>query len=436
MKILSFQAHKVHGIYDFNLNFHDDISFLIGINGSGKTTILRLIQAALTLDFSTLFSIKFSSLQVTLEISGKQRQINLRNESTRLHIIIDGIHTDVNIPILDDKERGVYSKSGRLDEFLEEQRLRFISEAEPQIQKFLKWPRPLFLGLERRAGRYDDETSYFEEDVESHIFRHPRRIQRSVVDGLENCQRLLDRAYQNYRRISDGSSKRLINVIVESTFDYIEFNTELFTKKVFDPSSFQDLIDRRIEIEAIADNLGGGNKATTQINNFFSKITEVTNEASKDQEKRVIELMLNRAQLQRIQKLLAEMDRQKKAAERQYAPISEFLSSLNKFLKESRKTATVDSIGRLLISQNGQPINLSWLSSGEKQLIILLAHARFARSDEGVIIVDEPELSLHLRWQEMLIDSISSSNNKIQFIFATHSPEIVGHKKDNCIVVG
>jgi predicted ATP-binding protein involved in virulence len=436
MKIINFQATKVHGVHDFDLKFYNDISFLIGINGSGKTTALRLIQAALTLDFSTLFSIKFTSAQVTVEINGKKREITLKNEGTRLHITIDGVHADVNIPILEDKERGVYSKSGRLEEYLEEQRLRFIAEAGPQVQHFLKWPRPLFLGLERRTGRYDDETSYFEEDVETHIFHHPRRMQRGVIDGLENCQRLLERTYQTYRRISDGSNKRLINVIVASTFDYIEFNAEIFSKKGFDQSSFQDLITRRREIEVIAENLGGGTQATAQINNFFSKINEVTNEASEDADKHAIELMLNRTQLQRIQKLLAEMDKQKRAAESQYAPISEFLSSLNKFLGESRKTATVDALGRLSISQNGQPINLSWLSSGEKQLIILLAHAKFARSQEGVVIVDEPELSLHLRWQEMLIDSISSSNSKIQFIFATHSPEIVGYKKDNCIMVG
>ncbi|MBK7502518.1 MAG: ATP-binding protein [Polaromonas sp.] len=130
------------------------------------------------------------------------------------------------------------------------------------------------------------------------------------------------------------------------------------------------------------------------------------------------------------------MDRQKKTAERQYAPISEFVLTLNQFLRESRKVATVDSLGRLTISSNGQPINLSLLSSGEKQLIILLAHAKFARSHEGVIIVDEPELSLHLRWQEMLIESISPPNSKTQFIFATHLPEIVGYKKNNCILVG
>lgn len=436
MKIINFKATKVHGLYDFNLNFNDDITFLIGINGSGKTTALRLIQAALTLDFITLFAVKFNLISVTLLLENRSRQVSIENDGNKLRISIDGTHADVKISIPEDAERNLYSKSGRLEEYLEEQRMRFISEATPTIQRFLKLPRPLFLGLERRTGRYDEESSYFEDDADSPIYHPARRTQRSVIEGLENCQRLIGRAYRNYRRISDGFSKHLINVIVESTFDYIDFKPETFTNAKNDSLSFQDLLARRLEIEAIASSLGGGRQAANQINNFFSKITDVVANNEHDQEKRILELMLNRAQLQRIQKMLAEMDRQKKAAERQYAPISDFLKSLNLFLRESRKSADVDSVGQLLISQNGQPINTSWLSSGEKQLIILLAHAKFARSHEGVIIVDEPELSLHLRWQEMLIDNIASSSSHTQFIFATHSPEIVGYKKDNCIQVG
>ena len=395
-----------------------------------------MIQATLTLDLLTLSSIKFSTAQVILEIEGKIRRVEFKNEGKKLGIIIDGSHVDVNFPILDDEERAVYLKNGRLDDYLEEQRLRLIADAGVQIQNFLKFPRPLFLGLERKAGRYDDEVAYFDDDPEEHIYRpSARRLQRSIVEGLENCQRLIAKSYQKYRVVSDGSSKRLIKVIVESAFDYIELSSETFSSPA-GSVDFQNLIGRRSELEAIAKNLGGGVKAETQINNLFLKITEVIDEKSNDANKRSIELLLNKVQIQRIQNLLVEMDRQKKAAEHHYAPISEFLNSLNLFFKESGKIAAVDSLGRLSVTQGGHPINLTWLSSGEKQLIILLAHARFARNKGGVIIVDEPELSLHLKWQEMLIECISPPNSSIQFIFATHSPEIVGYKKQNCIAVG
>jgi predicted ATP-dependent endonuclease of OLD family len=54
-----------------------------------------------------------------------------------------------------------------------------------------------------------------------------------------------------------------------------------------------------------------------------------------------------------------------------------------------------------------------------------------ARSN--VFIIDEPELSLHLRWQEMLLEKMIESNPRAQIIVATHSPEIVGELRDNCV---
>ncbi|MFY2629340.1 hypothetical protein, partial [Achromobacter dolens] len=73
-------------------------------------------------------------------------------------------------------------------------------------------------------------------------------------------------------------------------------------------------------------------QASQQINNFFSKISGVLNtENEADQE--IIEWLLNKAQTQRIHKLLAEMDRQNKRTERLYAPIQEFVEILNKFFR-------------------------------------------------------------------------------------------------------
>ncbi len=76
------------------------------------------------------------------------------------------------------------------------------------------------------------------------------------------------------------------------------------------------------------------------------------------------------------------------------------------------------------------------LSSGERQLLTLLAHVTFMpRINAGIIIIDEPELSLHLRWQETLVGQLTRLNSSIQFLFATHSPEIIGENKKNALRV-
>jgi predicted ATP-binding protein involved in virulence len=57
----------------------------------------------------------------------------------------------------------------------------------------------------------------------------------------------------------------------------------------------------------------------------------------------------------------------------------------------------------------------------------MIAHLIFeeSRRPSGIFIIDEPELSLHLAWQEIFVDSISKASPKTQFILATHSPTII-----------
>ena len=55
------------------------------------------------------------------------------------------------------------------------------------------------------------------------------------------------------------------------------------------------------------------------------------------------------------------------------------------------------------------------------------------KSDTGIFIIDEPEVSLHLAWQEIFVNSILESSPKTQFILATHSPAILSDfEEDLC----
>ena len=75
-------------------------------------------------------------------------------------------------------------------------------------------------------------------------------------------------------------------------------------------------------------------------------------------------------------------------------------------------------------------IELNKLSSGEKQIFILLAEAFFRKDKQAIYIADEPELSLHIDWQESLISNIRRLNKTTQILFATHSPDIVSEYDD------
>lgn len=79
--------------------------------------------------------------------------------------------------------------------------------------------------------------------------------------------------------------------------------------------------------------------------------------------------------------------------------------------------------GTLRVELRGERIPLQSLSSGEKQLLRLLLEVLAA--DTSTVMIDEPELSMHVDWQQKLIASMRRINPECQLLLATHSPEVM-----------
>lgn len=82
-------------------------------------------------------------------------------------------------------------------------------------------------------------------------------------------------------------------------------------------------------------------------------------------------------------------------------------------------------------SLSGEDIGLASLSSGEKHLLKILVESLLV--GESSLMVDEPEISMHVDWQKDLISSLRALNPQTQLIFATHSPEIMADIPDDKI---
>ena len=82
-----------------------------------------------------------------------------------------------------------------------------------------------------------------------------------------------------------------------------------------------------------------------------------------------------------------------------------------------------------MIENDYGEIDLIKLSSGEKQLIILLVEALLQKNKKHIFLADEPELSLHIAWQRKIIPAIKKINPNAQIIVATHSPEVASKYK-------
>ena len=99
------------------------------------------------------------------------------------------------------------------------------------------------------------------------------------------------------------------------------------------------------------------------------------------------------------------------------------------------KHVAVGEKGILVTSLDGQPLNLEMLSSGEQHELVLLYDLLFRASQDALIMIDEPELSLHVAWQEKFLTDIEDIARLSNFrvLLATHSPQIIGDRYDLAI---
>jgi len=119
-----------------------------------------------------------------------------------------------------------------------------------------------------------------------------------------------------------------------------------------------------------------------------------------------------------------------------FAPMDKFWKCLKSFMPNKIFELGKDSDANINIllkegTYKDVSINITSLSSGEKQLFILLTEALLQKSMTHLFIADEPELSLHIEWQRKILNALLELNPNAQIIVATHSPEIAGNFPEN-----
>ena len=113
---------------------------------------------------------------------------------------------------------------------------------------------------------------------------------------------------------------------------------------------------------------------------------------------------------------------------------NKFITSLNHMFSESNKSVSLNNKFELEFKFNNEILNFPQLSSGERQVIYILLKVAIATKDNALILMDEPEISLHLSWQEKLLAQIREINPNSQIIIVTHSPAIVMNGWLDCFV--
>ena len=112
-----------------------------------------------------------------------------------------------------------------------------------------------------------------------------------------------------------------------------------------------------------------------------------------------------------------------------------FVEKINRFFYDKKVSLHVQSGLKITTADNAQEISPDMLSSGEKQLLLLFCNTLTARDKATIFIIDEPEISLNIKWQRQLIRTLLdfSKNSQVQFLFATHSIELLSQYRQQVV---
>ena len=439
MKINRFTAENVNGYLNFDIEFNESLTFLIGINGSGKTTALKLILGLLSPSWVNLTQIKYSYAQVVCEI--EKKVISIRAEyldDIKIRLAIESEIQEFNgastvkVQDLPTVQIGDFSRFEVRNIMNRYSRYESLFTELDAVRAIRKLNTPVFLGLDRRiheGGEIDLLT--FENFLQQRDFTSD--IKGNLYESLLDVEKLIKNNFIEFSQNQASISAKLKNNIIYSSFDTIQGNDDLG----FNIETDIDIETRKERILVASRNFEIPN-LEKKILNYFDALSKIqknlireqkkkTKEPSKSFMKSLGQWLINSPQLERIDKIISLYESAQEEIENSYKEFTKFESLANLYFEENKKSIVVEKNGDLKITlPNGDSTGIYKLSSGEKQIIVMLAQLIFGKQRD-TFIIDEPELSLHLGWQELFVKTLQEASPKTQFIMATHSPTILGN---------
>jgi ABC-type phosphate/phosphonate transport system ATPase subunit len=406
VQIAELVVHKLFGKYDHKValpisaedNIMPSVVILYGLNGIGKTTVLRMFDGLMRLDFDVFREVPFGTCYLDFN-TGQRLQVIRRKNG--LHVTFDDHAVILN------SELGAKGALNPNDaQKVEDFRTYFFSNVENVSFNFIQANRAEL--FQRREIDYHREL----------LTPVQRRIVERQIAEEANPRALADRVKQF---ISDAQ--------LDSEAFFLTSEPGLFNK-VIDDLSQPELAPRSVkEIRDIFNmvhkqderlarlGLSGDRWDYQQVRTILAKPGMAQNTYTRTVLSTYANLLASRAQ---ARDLIAER-------------LLTFEQVMNEFLLD--KTVRVDAMSGITIYAGETRIKEYQLSSGEHQLLYLMVAALTTRRKGTVIAIDEPELSMHIAWQRKLLPNLirCASNAAPQFVLATHSPDIATRYSENMV---
>lgn len=403
-----------------SLKLKEDVNFLIGPNGSGKTTIINLISATLRADLATLYATHFDKITIKLKTIGANKKPTIEVAKS----------TDPEMGSLSIKYT-VKESSGDKG-----QTYGIESPADSRIYRDYKYaPLRVRNGIET-GERLNSILSNFVEINWLSINRaatdiDPRRRDEPFQSPVDQKVYELSQSFSKYFSLltskAEIESKNFQEYVFLSLLEQNYTGGDIFNQAKLEQESRETVVD-------ILKSLGVANpKANRSVNGHYSRVQNA--KKSYEQRNQVsLSEAITLSDAHRVSEMIKEWRKLQNQRQSIFEPRIKFEKIINSLLSgkeihfDQRNTPKVH-----LKSQDS--VDIKALSSGEKQLFILLGEALLQEGRPVVFISDEPELSLHISWQSSLFRNIRNLNGSCQVISATHSPDIVGMFQDKVIKI-
>ena len=417
INISSIEVKKLFGYltYDIKELNNDIVTFIIGKNGMGKTTILKLLNKIGEQSFSEFRTTQFDSLKFVFRVGRTSKAVYFKkNKKGNCQWRVETGKTKSKFQDL---------PFGYSDLMSDNEKVEFLEKNTSEVQlepcgnhwsvngrghhgakQVLKLMAPIIKEKYITEKNVNTEELLFLKEFKV-AFISADRLTKTEDDELQ-----VDIISQNMINVLEQ------HVIASSSFSKT-FEHDILTKLL--SAQKQDTI----KLATLKEKLKEINDLESKVQSYGlypdSKKIELPNRTLTENDKRLINTYLS------------DKSERIKPQENFLNLLELFEELMNKSLAE--KVIKPDShVGLKVNRPNGDELKLDQLSSGEQHLIILSYKLIFEIEDDSLVLIDEPEISMHLEWQKSfanMLDKIGEKRN-IRFLCATHSPTIIGSRRN------
>jgi ABC-type lipoprotein export system ATPase subunit len=441
-RLISARALGVLGEFDHFFEFKSSGEFVIvyGPNGVGKTRVLEIINALCNLNMGRLLALPFRSTELTFSNGDRLRVRRITGSAAEELDLDDDIaerpvdRTELEFRLVPFGSRPIVSRIDSLGDFEAflrrstpfvpiDDRGMWMDSNDGEIvnqERLRRMYQTRFRAANRGALGKKKETLEIKSEIKA--------FTDSLDVRLIETQRLTKQERESERlAYRDETSRTLPTIIqysdqIKSSLDHnLSANSRL--TQSLDSTFPRRMLEKGDKSHLTEDELR--DKWAEQTTRR-ARLTEIA-DLNVDPELSLPEGSLNPWQLGMLELYLADADEKLDSFSNVLKRIDLLEEIVNARLL--RKSLHIDANNGLVITRalDQTTVPLTALSSGEQHEIILMFDLLFNVRPGSVVMIDEPEISLHIGWQKKFIEDVLRIAALVgfQFIVATHSPQII-----------